>query len=90
MNINVGNIVKACRKHAKMTQKELADVLHTTQATISRMEKNLVAVEVNTFTKIAKATNTQELAIQMLFGMDALTQIVTLVPSFINLMFKIT
>ena len=67
MNLDVGKIIKTCRTKAKMSQEDLADLLHTTQATVSRIEKNVVSCEVNTFMRIVQATNTQDLAIAMLF-----------------------
>ena len=82
MTVDVGKIIKTCRKTAHMSQEDLADLLHTTQATVSRIEKNVVSCEVNTFVRIVQATNTQDLAITMLFGADILTQLMPLVPAF--------
>lgn len=84
MDINVGGLVKECRKKAKMSQEVFADLMHTTQSTISRIEKNLIACEVNFLVKTAKLTGSEDAVIATLFGVDVLAKMVHMVPAFIG------
>lgn len=86
MSIDVGNLIKSFRKRAKLTQEGFADLMNVTQSTVSRIEKNVVACEVNFLVKAAKVTNSEDLAAMSLFGIstEALAQVVSLVPAFIR------
>lgn len=84
MDIDVGGLIKKCRKKAKMSQEAFADLMHTTQSTISRIEKNIIACEVNFLVKASKVTGSEDVVITTLFGIDTLTQMVQLVPAFIG------
>lgn len=39
MEMDVGSLIRKCRKKAKLSQEAFADLMHTTQSTISRIEK---------------------------------------------------
>lgn len=83
MNIDVGGLIKKCRKKAKLSQEAFADKMHTTQSTISRIEQNLIACEANFLARAAAITNSQELVVTTLFSVDAAIQLLQTVPMFI-------
>ena len=86
MSIDVGNLIKSFRKRAKLTQEGFADLMNVTQSTVSRIEKNIVACEVNFLVKAAKVTNSEDIAAMSLFGIstEVLAQAVSLVPAFMR------
>lgn len=57
----IGHIIKAARRQAKLSQKELALRLGTSQGCISRWERNGVSPQVNTLLKIAEALGDKSL-----------------------------
>ncbi|WP_404427273.1 helix-turn-helix domain-containing protein [Ureibacillus chungkukjangi] len=83
VEFDFGKLVKVCRKKAGLSQEAFADMLHTTQSTISRIEKNLIAVEARFLIKVGKVTNSEDVIISSLFSMDAIMQAAQLVPTFI-------
>lgn len=86
VSIDVGKLIKTFRKRAQLTQESFADLMNVTQSTVSRIEKNIIACEVNFLVKAAKVTNSEDLAAMSLFGIstEALAQVVSLVPASIN------
>ncbi|MDM5333404.1 helix-turn-helix transcriptional regulator [Ureibacillus composti] len=84
MEMDVGSLIRKCRKKAKLSQEAFADLMHTTQSTISRIEKNLIACEVNFLRKAARITNSEDVVISALFSVDAITQAAQLVPMYIG------
>ncbi|RNC98260.1 helix-turn-helix domain-containing protein [Lysinibacillus halotolerans] len=84
MEVDFGKLVKTCRKRAKLSQEVFADLMHTTQSTISRIEKNLIAVEARFLMKAAKVTNSEDIVISSIFSVDAIMQAAQLVPTFIG------
>lgn len=85
MTVDVGWLLRKIRKKMKWSQEEAAFKMHTTQSTISRLEKNLVACEVNFLVRFAKLTHSEDVVIAALFSIDIVTQMVPLVPMFIGL-----
>lgn len=83
MEVDFGKLVRTCRKRAKLSQEAFADLMHTTQSTISRIEKNLIAVEARFLMKAAKVTNSEDIVISTMFSLDAIMQASQLVPMFI-------
>lgn len=75
MDIDVGSLLKKCRKKAKLSQEAFADLMHTTQSTISRIEKNIIACEVSFLQKAARLTNSEDVVITALFSVDAIVQV---------------
>ena len=75
MEIDVGGLLKKCRKKAKLSQEAFADLMHTTQSTISRIEKNIIACEVSFLQKAARLTNSEDVVISALFSIDAIVQV---------------
>lgn len=86
VSIDVGKLVKTFRKRAELTQESFADLMNVTQSTVSRIEKNVIACEVNFLVKAAKVTNCEDLAAMTLFGIstETLAQVVSLVPASVN------
>lgn len=89
MEMDLGSLIKKCRKRAKMSQEKLADLMHTTQATISRVEQGIVSVEARFLVKVSKVTNSEDVVISALFSADAIMQASQLVPMFIFGGFKL-
>lgn len=87
MNLDVGGLIKKCRKQAKLSQEAFADMMHTTQSTISRIEKNIITCEATFLAKAAAITNSQDVVIAALFSADVATQFLQTVPMFIGGMF---
>ena len=83
MDMDIGSLIKKCRKKAKMSQESLAHLMNTTQATISRVEKGLVTIEAKFLIKVSKVTNSEDVVIAALFSADAIMQASQLVPMFI-------
>lgn len=86
MMINVGEIIRSCRKKANWSQEELAFEMSMTQSTISRMEKNKVTCDINTLMDIAYKTNSPDVVMSMMFSIDmsVVAQLFQSIPMFIS------
>jgi len=84
MNIDIGGLIRKCRKKAKLSQEAFADLMNTSQSTISRIEKNLVVIEARFLAKTAALTNTQDVVVTALFSADAALQFLQTIPMFIG------
>lgn len=84
MSVDVGGLLRKIRKKKGWSQEEAAFQMHTTQSTISRLEKNLVACEVGFLLRFGKVTNCEDLVIASLFSLDVIIQASTIVPLFVN------
>lgn len=71
--MNYGEILKVCRKRAGFSQEELGFKIGEDQASISRIEKDLKRLEVDTLLKWTNATSAQEITIALMLGVDGLT-----------------
>lgn len=87
MEVDYGKLIQLCRKKAKMSQEAFAHLMHTTQSTISRIEKNIIACEAKFLEKAAKITNSEDIVVRAMFGVDVVTQLAPTVPMFIGGMF---
>lgn len=83
LNIDIGGLIKKCRESAKLSQEAFADLMHTSQSTISRIEKNLVVIEAKFLAKAAAITNSQDVVVATLFSTDAAVQFLQTIPMFI-------
>ncbi len=81
---DIGGLLKQLRKKKGWSQEEAAFQMHTTQSTISRLEKNLVACEVNFLVKFSRITNSEDIVIAALFSTDVLSNTLPLLPMFVN------
>lgn len=84
MVADIGALLKQIRKKKGWSQEEAAHQMHTTQSTISRLEKNLVACEVNFLVRFSKLTNCEDVVIAALFSTDVLTNAIPLIPMIIS------
>lgn len=69
--MKIGAFLQACRERAGLSQEEIADRLNMTQSTISRIEKNRVAATIDTVMDWVDTTESRELAVAYIFGMDS-------------------
>lgn len=76
----VGTLLKACRERADFSQEELAYRMNRTQACISKYENDHKIPDVNTFMEWCRQTNTPEVAIAFLYGVDGLMILQQLLP----------
>lgn len=86
MNIDVGEIIKECRKKKRWSQEELALNNNLSQSTVSRLEKNKITCDVNTLLQIAQSTNAMDVMVAMMLNIDMslVSQLLQLVPAFIG------
>lgn len=74
-NLDSGKILKTIRKHAGLTQEELAQKLFVEQSTISKIENGKSTLYAHFLFECAKVTGTQELVAEMLFGKEAVEKV---------------
>lgn len=84
LHVDVGELIRKCRKKAKLSQEAFAELMHTTQSTISRIEQNLIACEAKFLARVAAITNSQDTVVAALFSADAAVQFLQTVPMFIG------
>ena len=77
-----GDILRACRKRAGLTQEELAYRLHTDQANISRYEAGKQEPSISFFQAWVQNTNSPEVMAAFLLGIDGVTIISQIMSSF--------
>lgn len=75
-----GNILKAIRIKAGLSQEDLAALLNRSRSCISKFESNKKVVDMTTFMKWIDVTKSQEIAVAMLYGADGLAIIHQLLP----------
>lgn len=75
-----GLILKACREFAGFSQLEMAFKLNRSQSCISKMETGRKTVDMPTFMQWIQATNSPEVAVAMMYGIDGITIINQLLP----------
>lgn len=79
-SMKLGAVLKACRERANLSQEEMAHRMNRTQPCISKFENNTKVPDAITFMDWFKQTNTQEVAVAFLMGMDGLAILQTLLP----------
>lgn len=82
MDVDFGKLIRTCRKKAKLSQEAFADLMHTTQSTVSRIEKNLVTIEAQFLFRAARVTNSEDVLLSALFSIDTILQFTQMVPAF--------
>ncbi|MGD6845264.1 helix-turn-helix domain-containing protein [Bacillus infantis] len=75
-----GAVLQACRERAGLSQEELAHQLNRTQSCVSKYEKDRKIPDMHTFLQWIQATNTPEIAVAFLYGMDGINLIQQLLP----------
>lgn len=87
-NIDSGKILKTIRKHAGLTQEELARKLFVEQSTISKIENGKSTLYTHFLFECAKVTGTQELVAEMLFGKESVEKAKELMNATANTLTK--
>lgn len=67
-----GAIMQACRERAGLTQEQMADKLHRTQACISKYENDHKVPDMPTMLRWVEATGAKDVMVAFLYGMDGL------------------
>lgn len=70
--MKIGALLQACRERAGLSQEEIADRLHTTQSTISRIERNRQSADLPTIVEWVDTTKSREVAVAYIFGMEGI------------------
>lgn len=68
--MKLGAILQVCRERAGLTQEQLAEKLHRSPSCISKMENDKKLPDIFTFVEWGKITQTNEVVIAVLYGMD--------------------
>ncbi|MEF2247717.1 helix-turn-helix domain-containing protein [Paenibacillus sp. IITD108] len=68
--MTAGNLLKACRERAGLSQVKMARLLNRTQSSISKLEQDHNPVDVVTFRDWTRVTNQMEAGIAFLYGVD--------------------
>ena len=71
--MNLGLVLRKTRKHAGLSQEELAEELYLPRSTISKLENNKVALRAEDLIKWCNITKAQEVLIALLYGIDSTT-----------------
>lgn len=75
-----GNVLKAIRIKAGLSQEEIAGLLNRSRSCISKIESNKKVVDMTTFMKWVDVTKSQEIAVAMIYGMDGLSIVQQILP----------
>lgn len=78
--VEYGNILKAIRIKAGLSQEDLASLLNRSRSCISKIESNKKIIDLSTFMQWVEVTKAQEIAIVMMFGVDSIAIIQDLLP----------
>lgn len=76
----LGGVLKVCRERAGLSQEELAHKLNRTQACISKYENDRKIPDVYTLGHWLQITNSPEVLVAFLYGIDGVTMINQLLP----------
>lgn len=79
--MRTGAILKACRQKSGLSQEELADSLYINQSDISKYENDTREPSVNMFQQWMANTQTQEVAIAFIYGIDGINILQSLFDS---------
>ena len=66
----LGTIMKACRERAMLSQFDMAIKLNRGQSCISKFENNTKIPDVDTFMEWMEVTDSKEVAVAYLYGID--------------------
>lgn len=75
-----GQILRACREKRGYTQEYMAYKLNRSQSDVSKYENENKTIDMPTFMQWIQITNTPEIAVAMLYGMDGIQIINQLLP----------
>ncbi|HIW32675.1 MAG TPA: helix-turn-helix domain-containing protein [Candidatus Paenibacillus intestinavium] len=71
--MTAGALLKACRERAGISQIKMAMMMNRTQSSISKLEKDRNPIDVETFRDWTKFTNSMDIGIAFLYGVDPAT-----------------
>ncbi|MFJ7933673.1 multiprotein-bridging factor 1 family protein [Sporosarcina sp. NPDC096371] len=71
--MSYGSILKACRERAGLSQAELAEQLFINQSDVSKFERGSKEPSMSTFQKWATLTQSPDVLVAFIAGMDGLT-----------------
>lgn len=88
--MRVGAILRACRTRANFTQAELADELFISQSDVSKYENDTMEPHLSTLQAWTSSTQTTEVLVAFLMGLDGLGIMQTILEMGTNLVGGIT
>lgn len=68
--MTTGKLLKYIRVRAGFSQETMASLLHRTQSCISKIESGRMKVDIETFVQWTRLTNSTEVGIAFLYGVD--------------------
>ena len=71
--MDLGQVLRVCRKKAGLSQEKLAELLHMSRSCISKIETGAKEATAKVMIDWVKVTQTQEVLIAYLFGMDGIS-----------------
>ena len=71
--MDLGQVLRACRKKAGLSQEKLAELLHMSRSCISKIETGAKEATAKVMIDWVRVTQTQEVLIAYLFGMDGIS-----------------
>lgn len=84
--MNYGIVVRAIRAKMNWSQETMAERLHMSRSTISKIESDKQTLDVPTLVQLVQITNTPEVAVAIMMGMDGI-QIMTQIMQMVGMMF---
>lgn len=69
-SMSIGAFLRKCRKKAKLSQEDLAELLNRNQSDISKAENDSKGIDIITFRDWTRLTNHVEAGIAFLYGID--------------------
>jgi len=71
--MDLGQVLRVCRKKAGLSQEKLAELLHMSRSCISKIETGAKEATAKVMIDWVKVTQTQEVLIAYLFGIDGIS-----------------
>ncbi|MBP1917217.1 transcriptional regulator with XRE-family HTH domain [Lederbergia galactosidilyticus] len=84
--MNLGVALRKTRKFAGFSQETMAELMHLPRSTISKLENNKLVLKADDLIRWCNVTQTQEIAIALIYGVDVPTvvqNLTTLIGGFI-------
>lgn len=80
MMTKYGALVKVLRARQGWSQEEFAEKLHMSRSALSRLENDEKTLDVPTLIQMIQVTNTPEIAVAVMLGMDGLQIMQQILP----------
>ncbi|MDQ6418700.1 helix-turn-helix transcriptional regulator [Paenibacillus sp. LHD-117] len=75
MKLEIGELLLACRVKAGLSQEMLAERLNISRSCVSKYERNRNSPDIYIILQWAEVTNTREVIVAYLFGVDSISLI---------------